>query len=71
MPRSGLALTGGELTTESGHFELRGRGTGSASDGLVISQRRLRWGGIDLSGEGGSGAGIDLGADSLVNVVTA
>ena len=61
----GLALTGGELTTESGHFDLRGRGTGSTSEGLVIGQgvRILTdGGGIDLSGEGGSGARASIWA---------
>ena len=66
----GLALTGGELTTESGHFDLRGRGTGAASDGLVIGSGisiATNGGGIELSGEGGSGAGLSLGAGSSVD----
>ena len=66
----GLALTGGELTTDSGHFDLRGRGTGAASDGLVIGQGvsiATNGGGIELSGEGGSGAGLSLGAGSSVD----
>ena len=66
----GLALAGGELTTDSGHFDLRGRGTGAASDGLVIGQGMViatNGGGIELSGEGGSGAGLSLGAGASVN----
>ena len=66
----GLALTGGELSTDSGHFDLRGRGTGAASDGLVIGQGisiATNGGGIELSGEGGSGAGISLAAGSSVD----
>ncbi len=66
----GLALTGGELTTDSGHFDLRGRGTGAASDGLVIGQGvsiATNGGGIELSGEGGSGAGVDLVGGSSVD----
>ena len=66
----GLALTGGELSTESGHFDLRGRGTGAGSDGLVIGQGvsiATNGGGIELSGEGGSGAGVSLEAGSSVD----
>ena len=66
----GLALNGGELTTDSGHFDLRGRGTGAASDGLVIGQGvsiATNGGGIELSGEGGSGAGLSLGGGSSVD----
>jgi filamentous hemagglutinin family protein len=66
----GLALAGGQLTTQSGHFDLRGRGTGAASDGLVIGQGvslATNGGGIELSGEGGSGAGVSLGARSSVD----
>ncbi|HWS79298.1 MAG TPA: filamentous hemagglutinin N-terminal domain-containing protein, partial [Thermomonas sp.] len=66
----GLALTGGTLSTDSGHFDLRGRGTGAASDGLVIGQGvsiATDGGGIELSGEGGSGAGVSLAAGSSVD----
>ena len=66
----GLALTGGELATDSGHFDLRGRGTGAASDGLVIGAGMniaTNGGGIELSGEGGSGAGVSLASGSSVD----
>ncbi len=66
----GLALTGGTLSTDSGHFDLRGRGTGAASDGLLIGAGvdiATAGGGIELSGEGGSGAGVSLAAGSSVD----
>ena len=66
----GLALTGGTLSTDSGHFDLRGRGTGAASDGLVIGAGvdiATNGGGIELSGEGGSGAGVSLASGSSVD----
>jgi filamentous hemagglutinin family protein len=66
----GLALTGGTLSTDSGHFDLRGRGTGAGSDGLVIGAGvdiATSGGGIELSGEGGSGAGVSLAAGSSVD----
>ncbi len=66
----GLVINGGQLVTDSGHFDLRGRGTGSASDGLVIGPNVsivTDGGGIELSGEGGSGAGLSLSVGSLVD----
>ena len=66
----GLSLDGGEFTTESGHIDLRGRGLGANSDGLLLgSGIRIvtNGGGIELSGEGGSGAGISLGSGSMVD----
>jgi filamentous hemagglutinin family protein len=66
----GLALTGGTLTTDSGHFDLRGRGTGAASDGLVIGAGMdiaTNGGGIELSGDGGSGAGVILASGASVD----
>ena len=66
----GLSLIGGELSTDSGHFDLRGRGTGAVSDGLVIGAGMniiTAGGGVELSGEGGSGAGVSLGSGSSIN----
>jgi filamentous hemagglutinin family protein len=66
----GLALDGGELTTDSGHIDLRGRGMGAESAGLVIGNGVnivTDGGGIELSGEGGNGAGIIIGTGSLVD----
>ena len=66
----GLAVTGGTLSTESGHFDLRGLGTAAASDGLVIGTGVnivTNGGGIELSGEGGSGAGVSLASGSNVD----
>ena len=66
----GLMLTGGELTTDSGHFDLRGLGTGAASSGLVIGQGisiATNGGGIELAGEGGSGAGVELQGGSSID----
>ena len=66
----GLALDGGELTTDSGHIDLRGRGMGAESAGLVIGNGVnivTDGGGIELSGEGGNGAGISIGTGSLVD----
>ena len=65
----GLALTGGELRTGSGHLDLRGRGMGATSDGLVIGSGvsiATNGGGIELSGQGGSGAGILMQPTSSV-----
>jgi len=66
----GLALSGGELSTGSGHIDLRGRGTGTASEGLVIGQGvrvATAEGGIDLSGEGVGGAGVSIGTGASVD----
>ena len=66
----GLTLDGGEFTTDSGHIDLRGRGTGAESAGLVIGNGVsivTDGGGIELSGEGGNGAGISIGTGSLVD----
>jgi filamentous hemagglutinin family protein len=66
----GLALTGGELTTGSGHLDLRGRGTGASSDGLVIgpgTRIATAGGGIELSGEGVGGAGVAIGTGASVD----
>ncbi len=66
----GLSLTGGEFSTDSGHIDLRGRGLGAASDGLLIGSGAsiaTNGGGIELSGEGGSGAGLSLGQGSSVD----
>jgi hypothetical protein len=66
----GLALDGGEFTTDSGHIDLRGRGMGAESAGLVIGNGVnivTDGGGIELSGEGGNGAGISIGTGSLVD----
>ena len=66
----GLALNGGTLSTDSGHFDLRGRGTGAASDGLLIGSGMsiaTEGGGIELSGEGGSGAGLWLQSGASVD----
>ena len=66
----GLALDGGTLSTDSGHFDLRGRGTGAASDGLLIGAGMsiaTDGGGIELSGEGGSGAGLWLQSGASVD----
>lgn len=66
----GLALSDGTLSTDSGHLDLRGRGTGAASDGLVIGAGvaiATNGGGIELSGEGGSGVGVSLAAGSSVD----
>ena len=66
----GLSLDGGEFTTEDGHIDLRGRGLGASSDGLRIGRGisiATNGGGIELSGEGGSGAGISLGSGSVID----
>jgi hypothetical protein len=72
----GLDIGGGELATDSGHIDLRGRGTSPGSIGLRIGQGvsiATDGGGIELSGQGhiapglfiGEGASIDAG-NSLV-----
>ncbi len=66
----GLSLDGGEFVTESGHIDLRGRGLGANSDGLLIGSGiniATNGGGIELSGEGGSGAGLSLGSGATVD----
>ena len=66
----GLSLDGGDFVTESGHIDLRGRGLGANSDGLLIGSGisiATNNGGIDLSGEGGSRAGLGLGASSTID----
>ena len=66
----GLDLGGGELTTDSGHIDLRGRGTSSGSIGLRIGQGvsiATDGGGIELSGQGDGGAGLVIGDGASVD----
>lgn len=66
----GLALDGGEVTTVSGRLDLRGRGTGAGSSGLVIGDGvnlTTNGGGIALAGEGVGGAGVRVGNGALVD----
>lgn len=66
----GLDLTGAGVSTASGHMDLRGRGTGSASNGLVLgsgASLTATAGGIDMAGEGGAG-GIGVQLDSGATV---
>ncbi|QNN69889.1 MBG domain-containing protein [Thermomonas carbonis] len=65
----GLLLGGGEFTTDSGHIDLRGRGISGFSIGLEIGENvsiATNGGGVELSGEGGSG-GVRLGGGSVVD----
>lgn len=66
----GLSIDSGRFTTGSGHIDLRGRGLGATSAGLLIGSGisiATDSGGIELSGEGRSGAGISLGSGSTVD----
>lgn len=66
----GLRLDGGEISTQSGHLDLRGRGMGAAADGLVIGDGVViatNGGGIELAGQGEGGAGIALGTGARVD----
>lgn len=70
----GLSLYGGAISTGSGHLDLRGRGLAAASEGLVIGSGTsliTNGGGIELSGEGGSGAGVRIDGFSLPALVDA
>ncbi|MEO6228245.1 MAG: MBG domain-containing protein, partial [Thermomonas sp.] len=70
---AGLSLDGGGLTTGSGHIDLRGRGLGAGSDGLLVGGGAsivTASGGIELSGEGGSGSGLSLAAGSTLDAGT-
>lgn len=75
----GLMIDGGvAISTDSGHLDLRGRGTAAGADGLVIGSGvtvATAGGGIALAGEGRGGAGLIVGSrasldagDSLVVV---
>lgn len=66
---AGLQLQEGNIATDSGHIDLRGRGTAATADGLVIGEGVVLAsdGGIELSGEGGSGAGVVIGAGAQLD----
>ena len=66
----GMSLDAGEVATETGYIDLRGRGLGAGSDGLLLRggiNILTDAGGVGLSGEGGSGAGISLSSGSTVD----
>jgi filamentous hemagglutinin family protein len=66
----GLSIDSGAFTTGRGHVDLRGRGLGATSTGMLIGSGisiSTNGGGIDLSGEGGSGTGLSLGLGSAVD----
>ncbi len=62
---TGLQITDSGVSSDGGHLDLRGRGTSATSSGLVLDGTSFLYtvgGGIELSGEGGSGAGLAIGA---------
>lgn len=66
----GLDLAGAEVTTTSGHMDLRGRGMSAAGQGLVMGtggSLTATSGGLDITGEGGSGAGVQFDSGSTVD----
>ena len=66
----GLDIAGGELATDSGHIDLRGRGTSSGAIGLRIGQGvgiATDGGGIELSGQGNAAAGLVIGDGASVD----
>jgi filamentous hemagglutinin family protein len=66
----GLDLAGGELSTDSGHIDLRGRGVAAGAIGLRIGQGvsiATDGGGIELSGEGNAAAGLVIGDGASVD----
>ena len=66
----GLDVAGGELSTDSGHIDLRGRGTFSGAIGLRIGQGvniATDGGGIELSGQGNAAAGLVIGDGASVD----
>ena len=69
----GLALDSAAIRTATGALDLRGRGVGSAADGLRIGSGAAiatNGGGIALSGEGVGGAGVSLAAGATVDAGT-
>lgn len=59
----GLVVSGGDIATDSGDIDLRGRGTSVDADGLVIGQYAnltSNGGEISLSGEGVGGVGVHI-----------
>ena len=66
----GLDIAGGDLATDSGHIDLRGRGTSSGAIGLRIGQGvaiATDGGGIELSGQGNAAAGLVIGDGASVD----
>jgi filamentous hemagglutinin family protein len=66
----GLDIAGGELATDSGHIDLRGRGTSSGAIGLRIGQGvgiATDGGGIELSGQGNAASGLVIGDGASVD----
>ena len=66
----GLDVAGGELATDSGHINLRGRGTSSGAIGLRIGlgvDIATDGGGIELSGQGNAAAGLVIGDGASVD----
>ena len=66
----GLDLTGVDVSTTSGHLDLRGRGQAPGALGLRLgagTRIATQGGGIELSGEGNIGAGIQTLAGSSID----
>lgn len=67
---TGLNLYNVDVATDTGHIDLRARGLSSDASGLIIAggtQITTNSGGIELSGEGVSGAGVRIDSGTQVN----